>query len=158
MGLLFHPDTYADDLSAKPCSNDTQCKRRHANPLMKCVDGKCEEEKCRNNSVCPMDALCIKGHCIDVGLVTFKGLNINDSAVEDVLQLLSRQLSVKPNVLKSKKRLGKVKPCRKEEIHWLNQGLTNAWLKVDNILFVLISWSNDSKAFRSSSVHSTASL
>ena len=71
---MFLPDTRnGDELSTEPCSNDTQCRRRHANPLMKCLSGKCEEEKCKNNSVCPMDALCIKGHCIDVGLVRFVG-------------------------------------------------------------------------------------
>jgi hypothetical protein len=53
----------------KPCDNDTQCQRIFSNPTLRCFQGKCEEEKCKNNSVCPMDSLCIKGNCIEVGLV-----------------------------------------------------------------------------------------
>ena len=62
-------DLSISSLKSRRCSNDTECQRRYSNPALRCIEGVCEEERCRNNSVCPMDSLCIKGNCIDVAMV-----------------------------------------------------------------------------------------
>ena len=58
----------------KKCDSDVYCQRKFANPQMECRDGVCLEKGCSNNSVCPMDSLCIKGNCIDVAQVIVRSV------------------------------------------------------------------------------------
>ena len=58
-----------EDLSSQGCQTSKECQRKFSNPSMECLQGICQEEKCKSNSVCPMDSLCIKGNCIDVAMV-----------------------------------------------------------------------------------------
>jgi hypothetical protein len=58
-----------EEVGSKGCQTDKECQWKYSNPWMECLEGICQEKKCKSNSVCPMDSLCIKGNCIDVAMV-----------------------------------------------------------------------------------------
>jgi hypothetical protein len=62
-------DEYEDVDSSKGCQTSKECQWKYSNPWMECLQEICQEKKCKSNSVCPMDSLCIKGNCIDVAMV-----------------------------------------------------------------------------------------
>ena len=68
--MFLEPSSFKT--GGKKCDSDVYCQRKFANPHMECRGGVCLEKGCSNNSVCPMDSLCIKGNCIDVAQVIFR--------------------------------------------------------------------------------------